>query len=166
MRFLSTGFLVAALLFCAWGNVVAAAFCPRFALASASVSKQLKHRPASQGKTCGMEMGDMQMAGMDEPATDDNTRDLQIDRTEESTTENALDRLPGLCTHCSMHSQVASEPVSVGVIHSERESAETTSSGSALVSLSPATVTSDRPTTHAPPGDLPPRYVLINVFRI
>jgi len=167
MRCLSTGFLVGSLLFCSWGNVLAAAFCPRFALANVSVARHLAHRPASHARTCGMEMGDMQMDGMDEPATNENTRDLQIDFAAESTNDsNALDRPPGLCIHCSMHSQAASGPVSVGAIHSEKESADTKSSGFGFVSLPPVTVTSDRPTAHAPPGDLPSRYVLINVFRI
>src|SRR5260370_31069991 len=104
-----------------------------------------------------MEMGDMQMAGMDEPATDKSTPYLQIGLPEEPTMDsNVLDRLPGLCTHCSMHSQVASGPISIGVIHSEKKSAEIRLPGSALVSLPLATVTRDRPTAHAPPVDLPP----------
>jgi hypothetical protein len=167
MRFLSIGFLVATLLFCMWGNVVAAAFCPRLALANRSSGKQFAHQPASQAKTCGMEMGDMHMAGMDEPATDESTPDLQIGLPEESTMDsNVLDGLPGVCTHCSMHSQVASGPISIGVIHSEKKTAENGLPGSALGSLPLATVTSDRPTAHAPPGDLAPRYVLFTVFRI
>lgn len=166
-RFFSISFLVAALLLCAWGNVLAAAFCPHFALANGSSGKQLAHRPASPAKMCDMGMGDMQMGGMAEPAVDESALNLQIDVAGESTTDSdALDQPMGLCTHCLMHSQAASGSLSVGAINPERRSDESRAPNSALVSLLPVIVTSVRQIGHAPPGESSPRNVLNSVFRI
>jgi len=166
-RFFSISFLVAALLLCAWGNVLAAAFCPHFALANGSSGKQLAHRPASHAKMCDMGMGDMQMDGMTEPAVDESAVNLQIGVAGESTTDSdALDQPKGLCTHCLMHSQTALGSLSVGAINPERRSDESRAPNSALVSLLPVIVTSVRQMGHAPPGESPPRNVLNSVFRI
>src|SRR5258707_2359047 len=111
--------LVGAFLLGAWGNVIAAAFCPRYGLnrdcclkQATQRSKQVNHQSSCHHEMAGMEMDDMQMGNMQieneslsESAVESLAKDLPV-LTPESSSEQGLFDLPvEACTHCLTHSQ-------------------------------------------------------------
>ena len=151
-RFLSMVILVVALLLSAWGNVLAAALCPRLAQDHACCHRQLAHQSASHEAMDDMEMGDMQMEATAESKTD----------------ASALDQPIESCAHCMGHSQLAPGPISLGATDPAKRSVEKPAplGTSALVSLPTSSVTTATQRGHSPPGESSPRHILINVFRI
>src|ERR1700680_20202 len=111
-RSLSIVFVLLAMLFSAWGNVIAAAFCPRFALNrdcclrhSSQQAKQAKHSSSCHHEMAGMEMGDMQMEPEAVSVSDVSTQDLQVQLSSESSSDIAgLDLPSEPCTNCVSHS--------------------------------------------------------------
>jgi hypothetical protein len=175
-RTLSILFIVVALLFSAWGNVVAAAFCPRFALNrdccikhSDHQAKQVKHdspRPHQMAavEMTGMEMGDMEM----ESPPDASTQNSPIEFTLESSSEQVAFDLPiERCPHCASHSQPISGTASVMSVDPTKRLVESNSlPANFAVDLAPALAGFIVPSEHGPPGPSSPLHVLINLFRI
>jgi hypothetical protein len=174
-RSLSIVLVVVALLFSAWGNVIAAAFCPRFALnhdcclkRGPQPSKQAKHESSCHHEMAGMEMDDMRMEAEADSAPDTSAQDSQVELPSESSSDEvALDLPIEQCACCLNHSQTTSGTVSGVAIDPSKRLVEINSlpanfaigSTSALAGLI-------LPSQHSPPGQSIPRHVIINVFRI
>jgi hypothetical protein len=173
-RFLSMGMLVIALLSSAWGNVIAVAFCPRFALNHACCvkhvahrPKQVAHRPSCHEQMADMKMEDMQMDAAPDSESDANTEDSQIEFTSESSSDEAALDLPiEPCPHCLSHSQSTSGTVSVVPVDPSKRLFETNSPPADFVVLPYGFFSRIEFREHGPPGESTPRHILINVFRI
>ena len=174
--------LTFAFLVSAWGNVIAAAFCPRYLINCA-----LSLRPTSQGtrqvdrkaschhEMAEMEMSDMQtdeteMQGEDDVATLNesiaDTPSIQVE-TEISTQPIVIDRPAETCGHCWMHSQPASGAATLVGVHPVTRLIDTNAPPAACaVTIANDFTGSISPQEHGPPGNALPRHVLINVFRI
>jgi hypothetical protein len=172
---LSIVFVVVALLFSAWGNVIAAAFCPRFALNrdcclkhAARQANQVKHESSCHHEMAGMEMDDMQMEIEVDSPRDASAKNSQVELTSESSNaEAALDLQIEPCAHCFSHSQPTSGTVSVVAIDPSKRLVETNSlPANFAIGLTAAFADSIVPSEHGPPGSSSPRHVIINVFRI
>lgn len=174
-RSLSIVFVVIALLFSAWGNVIAAAFCPRFALnrdccleQAAQQAKQAKPESSCHHEMGGMEMGDMQMEAGANSAPDTSPQNSHVQLTLESSSDDIAVDLPiGACTHCVSHSQTTSGAVSVVAIDPSKRLVQTNSlPASFSIDLTRAFADLIVPSEHSPPSPSSPRHVIINVFRI
>src|SRR5207244_8281227 len=134
-RTLSIVFVVVALLFSAWGNVIAAAFCPRFALNrdcclkhAAQQPKRVKHESSCHHEMAVMEVDDMQMETEADPAADNSPHNSQVELTSESLSEeDALDLPLEPCAHCLSHSQPSLGTLSVVAIDPTKRLVETNS---------------------------------------
>lgn len=171
--------LLVAFLLSAWGNVIAAAFCPRYLSNRECSIKPISQEPLQVQATssCHHEMADMGDMQMDETdigrGTDAETADNviseagQIQLVTERSAEEAFD-LPAVpCGHCWMHSQPASGTATLVAIDPAKKLIDTNAPPAEVAVVTPSAVTdSIRPAEHGPPGNLLPRHVLINVFRI
>ena len=165
---LSIIFVVTALLLSAWGNVIAAAFCPRFALnrdchlkLGAQQEKQVKHQSSCHHEMAGMEMDDMQMKTDVAPAENSQFA------SGASSEEVALDLPIDPCPHCLSHSQPTSGTVSVVAFDTSRRMVETNSlPANFATGLTSAFTDLIVPSVHGPPGPSSARHIIINVFRI
>jgi hypothetical protein len=190
-RSLSIVFVVVALLFSAWGNVIAAAFCPRFSLnrdcclkRGEQQAKQVKHESSCHHEMAGMKMDDRMtetassngapascgrtpgiLACADAPDTGAQYSGVQI-TTESLSAQGALDLPAGQCAHCQIHSQTTSENVSVVTIDPSKRAVETASLPADFAAGLTASTDLTLPSDHAPPGASSPRHLMINVFRI
>ncbi len=168
-------FVAGTLLFSAWSNVVAAAFCPRFALNHDCCPKHAAHQAnrVKQLSSChhemaGMEMDDMQMEPEADSARDLNAHDLTVQLMSKSSSDiSGVDVPSEPCAHCTSHSQTTSEPVSVVAIDPSKRFVQT-NSPPASFSKDLTRVFADLivPSEHSPPSPSAPRHVIINVFRI
>ena len=180
-RSLTIFLLVGAFLLGAWGNVIAAAFCPRYRLnrdccfkQTTRRSKQADHQSSCHHEMAGMEMDDMQMGNMQmenetpsASAAASLAKDLPVLTPESSSEQGALDLPVEACTHCLTHSQPASGPATVIAVDPSKQLIETKAPPAGFeVALSSAFSISITPLEHGPPGESLPRHVLINVFRI
>jgi uncharacterized protein involved in copper resistance len=171
-RSLSIVFVVVALLFSAWGNVIAAAFCPRFALnhdcCLKHASKQAKHESSCHHEMAGMEMDDMQMETEADSAPDTGAQNSHAQLPSESSSDEvALDLPIEQCACCVSHSQTTSGTVSFVAIDPSKQLVETNSPpANFAIGLTPAFAGLILPSEHSPPGPSTPRHVIINVFRI
>jgi hypothetical protein len=174
-RSLSIGFVVVALLFSAWGNVIAAAFCPRFALNhdccrkhGTQPSKQAKHESSCHHEMAGMEMDDMQMETEAGSAPDTSAQDSHAQLPYESSSDEVALKLPiEQCACCLSQSQTTSGTVSVVAIDPSKRLVETNSPPAEFaIGLASAFGDLIVPSEHSPPGPSTPRHVIINVFRI
>lgn len=167
-------FVLGALLLSAWGNVIAAGFCPRFALnrdccpkPTPQPAKQAKHESSCHHEMSEMKMDDMEM---DEDDAESNTdaQDSQQELASASLIQNlALDLPIEPCTHCVIHSQATSGTVSVLTIDPAKRLVETDSlPANFAIDLPGGFVDMILPSEHGPPGPSAPRHVLINIFRI
>ena len=169
-RSLSIVFVVVALLFSAWGNVIAAAFCPRFALSRDCYLKHTaqqptqKHDSSCHHEMAGMDMGDMQM----ESPSDTSESNSPIEPASESSSEQVALELPiEPCAHCMTHSQPTSGTVSVVAIDPSKRLVESNSRpANFAVDSTSAFADLIVPSEHSPPGPSSPRHIIINVFRI
>lgn len=121
----------------------------------------------------GMEMGDMQMDEMEmECAVEISENAIGEDQpvqigTASSTKQNAIDFPTEPCGHCWMHSQPASGAVTLVAVDPSKQSIDTNAPTAGLtITLPIAFIVSITPLEHGPPGNVLPRHVLINVFRI
>jgi hypothetical protein len=176
-RSFSIGILIIAFLMSAWGNVIAAASCPRFALNRSCSIEHKAHQPTQveNASTChhemvGMEMNDMEMEAdaSSYSKSDSTTQSSHVQpRFESSSNQVAFDLPIEQCPHCWSHSQPTSGSASTVAVDRSKQLVETDSPPADLVfaSLSafPILIT---PSEHGPPGIALPRHVLINVFRI
>jgi hypothetical protein len=174
-RSLSIVFVVAALLFSTWGNVIAAAFCPCLMLKDdcclkheAEPSKHVEHESSGHHEMAGMEMDDMQMETEADAARRPGAQTSQEELTSEASNDEVAFDLPiEQCDCCLSHSQTTSGTLSGGAIDPSKRLVEINSlpanfaidSASALAGLI-------LPSGHSPPGPSTPRHVIINVFRI
>jgi hypothetical protein len=174
-RSLSIVFVVVALLLSAWGNVIAAAFCPRFALNhdcclkhGTQPSKQAKHESSCHHEMAGMEMDDMEMETEADSAPDTNAQNSHAQLPSESSSDDvALDLPIEQCACCLSQSQTTSGTVSVVAIDPSKQLVETNSlPANFATDLTSAFAGFIVPSEHSPPGPSTPRHVIINVFRI
>jgi len=185
-RSLTIFLLVGAFLLGAWGNVIAAAFCPRYRLNRdccfkqfTRTSKQVDHQSSCHHEMAGMEMDDMQMGNVQmgnmqmenetpsASAAASLANELPVLTPESSGEQGAFDLPVEACTHCLTHSQPASGPATVIAVDPSMRLIETNAPAAGFeVALSSAFSISITPLEHGPPGESLPRYVLINVFRI
>ncbi len=175
-RHLSIIILVVTLLLSTWGNVIAAGFCPRFALNRDCCfkhvnyqPKQVAHQPSCHKEMGDSDMGDMQMeaAPASEPDADAEASPMEL--TSEVTVDKVAVDLPiETCPHCLSHSQPASGAVSSALaVDPAKRLVDTDSPPADFAVASPsASPISITPSEHGPPGISLPRHVLINVFRI
>lgn len=170
-RSLLVVFVAGALLFSAWGNVIATAFCPRLALNrdcclehAAQQAKQVKQQSSCQHEMAGMDMDDMQM----ESPSDTSTQNSPLEPTSESSSEQVALEMPiEQCAHCCTHSQTTSGIVSVVAIDPSKGLVEANSlPASFSIDLTRAFADLIVPSEHGPPNSSSPRHVIINVFRI
>jgi len=174
---LIVAFVLGALLLSAWGNVIAAGFCPRSALQRDCCSQPI-NRPASQVKheSChhemagmemtGMEMGDPQMEARADSAADTSSQNADV-TPESSVDENAVGHPIEACNHCMSHSQTTSGNVSVLALDPSKGLVKTDSlPPSNAIDWTRAFTEVIAPSEHGPPTPSSPRHVIINVFRI
>jgi hypothetical protein len=174
-RFLSIAFVVAALLFSAWGNVIAAAFCPRFMLngdcclkRGAEQANQVKHESSCHHEMAGMEMDDMLMETEADSTPDTGAQNSHAQLPSESSSDEvALDQPIEQCACCLSHSQTTSGSFSVVAIDPSKRLVKTNSPpANFAIGLSPTFAEMIVPSEHSPPGPSTPRHIIINVFRI
>ena len=174
-RSLSIVFIVVALLFSAWGNVIAAAFCPRFLLNrdcclkhTAQSPMDSKHESSGHHEMAGMEMDDMEMETEAGSAPDTCAQNsLAQLPSEPSSDVVALDLPIEQCACCLSHSQTTLGTVSVVPIDPSKRLVETNSlPANFAIGLTAAVAELIVPSEHSPPGPSSPRHIIINVFRI
>jgi len=168
--------LVGAFLLGAWGNVVAAAFCPRYRLnrdcclkQAAPKSKQVEHTSSCHHQMGGMKMDDMQMENESpfESGSEPLAKDSPVLTPESSSEQGAFDLPVEACIHCLTHSQTAAGTAIVIAVDPSKRLIETNASAAFFeVALPSAFSISITPFEHGPPGASVPRLVLINVFQI
>jgi hypothetical protein len=171
--------LTFAFLMSAWGNVITAAFCPHY-LANQSCAHKLtsaKPQQVQRQESChhdldDMEMGDMQMDEKSETDSDiESSRnstfeDTQIQVVTKAPYQLVIDLPIETCGHCRMHSQPASGTATLDAIDSANTLVDTSPLVESSTNLPSSFIDSIAPLEHGPPGNLPPRHVLINLFRI
>ena len=170
--------LLVAFLMSAWGNVIAASFCPTYLARNCSIKHlhgtQPITRDSCQHEAAGTKMSDMQMDDMqmDDSAPDTEpasaSRKLPVaDVVGSSEEQSALETRTEPCGHCWMHSQPPTGSTTLAGINPSPRSVPTPAS-SAEISIAlpfPNPIATD-PSEHSPPGNSFPRHILINVFRI
>jgi hypothetical protein len=168
--------LVGAFLLGAWGNVLAAAFCPRYRLnrdcclkQAAAKSEPIEHTSSCHHQMGGMKMDDMQMENESpsESGVEPLAKDSQVLVPQTSSKEGAFDLPYEACIHCLIHSQTASGTANVIAVDPTKRLIET-NAVAAFFEVVPSSVfsISITPFEHGPPGASVPRHVLINVFQI
>ena len=168
--------LVGAFLLGGWGNVLAAAFCPRYRLnrdcclkQTVPKSKQVEHASSCHHQMGGMKMDDMQMENESpsESGPEPLAKESQVLTPETSSKESAFDLPVAGCVHCLSHSQTASGTANVIAVDPSKRLIET-NAVAAFFEVVPSSVfsISITPFEHGPPGASVPRHVLINVFQI
>ena len=176
--------LTFAFLMSAWGNVIAAAFCPRY-LSNSALSirptsqdtRQVDRKASCHHEMAEMEMSDMQMDGTEIQGDEADVETLsnsiadappiQVE-PETNTQQIVIDRPAETCGHCWMHSKPASGATTLVVVDPSTRLIDTNAPPAeeyAFTLVHDFTV-SISPQEHGPPGVALPRHVLINVFRI
>lgn len=151
-QFVAAIVLGVALLFSQGAPVLVAALCPHLRSPAASCFTEM---PASATSHDNMDHMDMD-PGESEPVANENAEAITVDQPVKA------------CPHCAIHSGSSSNPGSLR----ETETAKRASDLNIPVTVEQ--VLSDRPPSsslvttrsHGPPGELIPRHLLINVFRI
>lgn len=173
-RSLSIVLLVVAFLFSAWGNVVAAAFCPRYLSNRDCCVKQIVSKPSkvdSQAschhQMAGMEMGEMQMEPETSPQLDPGAQSAASTFTSESANGQVAWSLPTeQCAHCWIHSRPTSGTSAIVALDPSRRLVDANSPPELAVIAHTVSLSSIRLSEHDPPGATLPRRILLNVFRI
>ena len=173
--------LLVAFLLSAWGNVIAAAFCPRYLSLngcikhSARQATQVEHKSCHHREMDDMKMGDMRMDDMqmNTDAAPDSAVDFVPDdqpmlgTTKSSVEQVAIDLPIEPCGHCWMHSQPSSGTSTVVATYPSPGSVEANPAPAEFQIVSPSAYPiSALRLGHGPPGNSFPRHVLNNVFRI
>ena len=192
-RFLSSALLVFALLASTWGNVLAAAFCPRSLGRECCFAKTYMRSSSSTHENMAgydMHMDGMSMDGMkmdDMPMGDTSMDHMAMNHTmidlptvdipvrfsppalSEQAVANKVDQPVESCAHCLGHSGILNAPVSfVSVSDPSGKEIGSVLSPVSRFLIRPATAPAEigLPREHAPPGTSAPRHILINVFKI
>ena len=165
-RFLSTAILVVALLLSAWGNVLAAAFCPHLGSAHACCAKHATKQSPSH-EMPDMDMGDMPMEMSAESAMESSAEQAMEVSLERNSDANVLTGPIENCLHCMSHSQLLQGSIVLRESQAAKRSADVNAPRPAqIVSLFGLANPIVIPREHAPPGESSPRHILNNVFRI
>jgi hypothetical protein len=164
--------ITATFLLSAWGNVIAAAFCPRYSARDLSFKQTIEQDSSAKSESCHHETAQMDMDGgsmeMDSNSPDESQIATNAPAADKSNPVPAVLELPDeTCGNCWMHSQpssgtgtaVAQSPLSRSV-EADPPPADF-ASATTLTFIIPII-----PFEHGPPGDSLPRHVLINVFQI
>ena len=163
----------------AWGNVLAAAFCPHIVsthacyLNSSHPSQSLDAHDMhdmDMGQVADMQMGEMQM-DMSAEFTDEASTQEQsepIAEVEQNSGTTVVDQPIETCSHCLNHSRLPVGSVTLREAESAKRCANLTAAPQVIEQVSLTTLPSFMfdPREHAPPGSSSPRHILINVFRI
>ena len=166
--------LMVAFLLSAWGNVIGAAFCPRYLAQNCFAQKAPQARQGDR-ESCHHEasatdMGDMQVdgaSGTEAEGTPVRENPKIVVGSESSVEQTAFDRPTEPCGHCWMHSQPSSGTGTLGAVDPSPRSVEAlASSSAATIALRFPNPIAIEPLEHSPPGSSFPLHVLINVFRI
>src|SRR5258708_5462360 len=169
-RSLSLIFVLTPLLFSAWRNVIAAAFCPRFALNRDCCFKRgtQQAEAVKHASSCHHEMARMEMDNMQMKTDVDSAQNSPVEFASEASSEEvALDLPIEPCAHCLSHSQPTSGAVSVAAFDPSKRVVETNSVPANFANgLTSAFADRIVPSEHGPPGPSPARHLIINVFRI
>ena len=178
-RRISILILLFVFLLSAWGNVIGAAFCPRYLAQNCFAhktkrAKQAEHESCTHGIAV-TEMGDMRMEDMQ--MDNDSAPKAEVKSvaeaqptglvTQSSTPRIVIERPEETCGHCWMHSQPASGAATLVAVDPSTRLIDTNAPpAECAVALAHDFSVSIAPQEHGPPGNLLPRHVLINVFRI
>jgi hypothetical protein len=174
--------LVVAFIVNAWGNVIAAAFCPRYASNHdccvrrfAAPPEANAEKPSCHHEMAGMNMDD-EMDGQTEdvsaqslmaPLADITSSFQTVAASETSEDESVFDVPIQPCPHCLSHSPQAPATANIGNLDSSKRTAESTATiAHFVVAFSSTPEDRQLPSEHGPPGNGFPRHVLINIFRI
>lgn len=171
--------LLAAFLLSAWGNVIGAAFCPRYlsqhCFAHLTQQANQVERESCHHEIADMDVGDMQMD--DSQMDSDSAPKAELESVAEvqptagvleSSIERAAFDLPTEpCGHCWMHSQPSSGMGTLAAINPSPRSVEALAPPAEVtIALGFPNPNATEPSEHSPPGSSFPRHILINVFRI
>lgn len=174
-RHLFNVLLIGSILLGMWGNVIAASFCPRFALNRdcdlthvSSPPKQIVHQPSCHKEMRDSEMEDMQMEAAPDSEPEADVEASPVEFTSEVTNDKVAWELPSEpCSHCLSHSQSALGAVSsVAAVDPSKRLIETNSPPVKLAALPLFAFQTIVPMEHGPPGESPARHILISVFRV
>jgi hypothetical protein len=179
-RRISIIILLVAFLFSAWGNVIAASFCPGYLARNCSLKHDARQTTQVAREFChhdmaGMDMGDMKMDDMqiDEDSAQESEAPSIVETPPTvAVTESSIDQVTvevpaGPCGHCWMHSQPSSATGTIAMVNPSQRSVEAIAPAAEMaVALGFPNRTATGPSEHSPPGNSLPRHVLINVFRI
>jgi hypothetical protein len=173
-RVIFTSFLLLAFMTGAWGNVLAAAFCPHIGSLRACCLKH-KSPPSPSAEThemhdMDMDMGEMQMA-MSAESTEDSATQKPVEplaELEQDSQATVVDQPIETCSHCLSHSQLPLGSTTLRETESAKRGADLTAApqviGQVSLTALPSLIVDQR--EHSPPGSSSPRHILINVFRI
>ena len=171
--------LLVAFLVSAWGNVIGAAFCPRYLAQNCHLKHAAQRIEQIPQKSChemaGMSMEDMNMDDMQmegDSSVQNELSDSPQSLTSEIATDSSVDQvvlnLPNEpCGHCWIHSQPSSGTGTLNAVEPSPRSVEAIAAATGItVTLPVPKPITAAPLEHSPPGTTSPRHVLINVFRI
>jgi hypothetical protein len=119
-----------------------------------------------------MEMDDMQMdetAGAAEVEYPDSAGpgDRSVEIGIEISAQVSIELPAEPCGHCWMHSQPASGTATLVAVNPSKQLSDTIAPPEKVAVDVPSAITASiAPLEHGPPGNVLPRHVLINVFRI
>src|ERR1041384_901663 len=173
-RLLLIVLLLVAFLLSAWGNVIGAAFCPRY-LAQNCFAKKTSQPKQVKGGSCRHEMADMGRGDMQmdeevaaEPASSDREKStIEVAAEQLSVEQTALDIPKEPCGHCWMHSQPSSGTGTLAAVKPSPRPVEALAPvAKTTIALGFPNPTATEPSEHSPPGSSFRRHILINVFRI
>ena len=170
--------LLVAFLVSAWGNVIAASFCPSY-LARNCLLKLVDKAKAVNESSCQHETADMNTTEMqmDDMQMDESAPETELttardafpvaDVTDSSSDQSALETPREPCSHCWMHSQPPSGTGTLAAVDpSPRSVAALAPPAETTIDLGFPNPAAIEPIEHSPPGSSSPRHILINVFRI
>jgi hypothetical protein len=165
--------LLVVFLLSAWGNVIGAAFCPRY-LAQNCFAHRTHQSTQIKPESCHHEMTDMDMGDMQmdeevaaEPVSSGRENPTIEVAAESSVERAALDVQTQPCGHCWMHSQPSSGTGTLAAVDPSPRSVEALAPPTEIaIDLPFPQPIATEPLDHSPPGSSFPRHILINVFRI
>lgn len=168
--------LIVAFVLSAWGNVIAAAFCPRYASNRDCCVKPVASPPKQVEKSschhemAGTAMDDMQMESETSPDSrnDPSAQPLRSAVASESSSNHVAFDLPiEQCPHCWSHSPSILVAAYLSAVDPSKQLIETNlPAADSRFALDSGSSISISPSEHSPPGISLPRHVLLNVFRI
>jgi hypothetical protein len=157
-RFLVNTILAVALVFSQGGSFLVAAFCPHLRSGMESCNPHVADPAESQHAAMSHhEMGNTQMESMEHaPLSNADPGGF------------ALRQPIRPCAHCAVHSQTTSNAISLRDTEAAKRVSKLTIPLTVWRVVSPAIspVRAVTSSAHGPPGELTPRHILINIFRI